>query len=402
MKALTQDAPAAADWSTPPTNDEFESTSAGAAESAPSGAVPQEDDFAPQPAAAMARSMSRSMSVPVVGVQSQDSPASLNRQPSFGRVQNESSLSRNRLQVDTNGESFARYRAKNRSTVQGRRKKTYFDIHEADDFEKFQPPPAACSRPDCFGSGTHTHPSESTRQSPVKHEPQRSPARNLLVDQDLLEHARRRERQRQAANEEQFLERAVQRAKQREKRLSDERRAKGVYIEGIDPKINVERKKLGRDGPMPSRVRRDRGQRQNEKHKTSYDAYTIHHYRALPKPKRMGGLGADLKCDTYLEKKKLRDRARAHARKTAAEHRENMPTGPKPKIYNHEKSFCARDRALEFAKNVPKPRNARRSSAPDNLAPRVKQIVSPQVQSLLARHDRQREAIAKMRAELGL
>jgi hypothetical protein len=300
------------------------------------------------------------------------------------------------LQVDSNrsDSSFARYRAKNthnRQPHMPRPKKTYFDIHEADDFDKFQPAPgSSCSR-DCFGDHHANH-----SPPPSKAQEVRSPPRNLLADDELLEHARRRERMRQAANEEQFLERAVQRAKEREKRLSAERRAKGVYIEGIDPKISAPKK-----APSPTRDTRERRRTHHSSGELSYTPYTLQNYRELPKVKNMGGLGPHIHSKEHEEKVALRNKARELARKTAMEHKAKLPIKNRP-IHVKVKAMTKRERAAAFAKNVPKPKNTRRSSMPESAPPRVKSLVSPQVQGLLARHDQQRQVIEKMRMELGL
>jgi hypothetical protein len=161
-----------------------------------------------------------------------------------------------------------------------RKKKSYYDIHEDDDLSKTPNAiaiPPCCSKPGCFDRCNDHSPSpkQERRQSPKR----------LLDDSNLLEQARRRERLRAASSEETNLERAVARAREKEKRLSAERKSKGVYIEGIDQAI------------VNTRVHQQRQVKEQ-----GYKPYNIHDYRALPQIQRHGGLGADLENEEYLMK----------------------------------------------------------------------------------------------------
>eukprot|EP00295_Goniomonas_pacifica_P044022 CAMPEP_0175912832 /NCGR_PEP_ID=MMETSP0108-20121206/8942_1 /TAXON_ID=195067 ORGANISM="Goniomonas pacifica, Strain CCMP1869" /NCGR_SAMPLE_ID=MMETSP0108 /ASSEMBLY_ACC=CAM_ASM_000204 /LENGTH=306 /DNA_ID=CAMNT_0017235181 /DNA_START=38 /DNA_END=958 /DNA_ORIENTATION=+ len=123
----------------------------------------------------------------------------------------------------------------------------------------------------------------------------------------------------------------------------------------------------------------------------------------------LGGLGPDLNNEELLVKKEKRDRAKAYAE----EIRQNMPapTRPRPVVRDEPKPVSARDKALEFARNIPKPslRPTKPSSAPESTGDRdmlhrepATRMASTELEQLQARHNIDREKVQQIRHELGL
>ena len=286
----------------------------------------------------------------------------------------------------------------------GRRNKGYADIHEKDEIPSY--PTFEHHNLERRGRRGQKKESPKRSNSPGK----KSPAR--VLDVGVVDQARRRERVRRAGDEGDNLQRAKAFAREQEKRLSAERRSKGVYIEGIDPSMNgpVKKHKKVKQQPTFKRkpvVRKKRVEKVKVR-PSGYKAYTLNDYRELPQvQKNFGGLGADLQNDEYLSKKALKDKAMRHARLLQKQHRDNIPKGKKIKT-PEVKELNSRERALAFAKNVPKPKvkgsvgGAGAAGETSTGPTKIQQIVSPAVQNMLQQHDKQRELVDKMRQELGL
>ena len=117
----------------------------------------------------------------------------------------------------------------------------------------------------------------------------------------------------------------------------------------------------------------------------------------------LGKLGPDYDPDELAEKRQRQERVRAYAESVRHENRQLAAHAPEPRPKARAPS--KRERAIEFAKRVPKPR-ARRETAPGSDGEGAEEEGEEEemtlLQQLALRHKRDRELVDAIRRDLRL
>lgn len=96
----------------------------------------------------------------------------------------------------------------------------------------------------------------------------------------------------------------------------------------------------------------------NQQKKPSYKPYSLKEYKERandPKAYRMGGLGANIGTDEWQQRNSKLQAMKSFASKVKIENRAKSMNPPKRRK-EVEREVSKREKALEFAKNVPKPK----------------------------------------------
>ncbi|KAJ1480881.1 hypothetical protein T484DRAFT_2771405 [Baffinella frigidus] len=113
----------------------------------------------------------------------------------------------------------------------------------------------------------------------------------------------------------------------------------------------------------------------------------------------LGKLGPDLDPDDLAEKRQRQERIKAYAEAVRHENKQLVAAAPEPRV--KAKAPSKRDRAMEFAKRVPKPRPKKEAEEDEDEDEEEEEELT-ELQQLAQRHARDRALVDAIRKDLRL